>query len=575
MIDGRAYYVREHVYAGAEMKLCDATFVVTDTETTGTSPTDGRIIEIAAVKVCGDEIVDRFTQLINPGRSVPWRITQLTGISTAMVFDKPRAADVMPAYRDFLADGIFAAHNLTFDERFINSEFARCDLRMLPMGGICTLRLARRLLRGLRSKGLASVADFYGIPIVGRHRALGDAEATAQVLIRLLKLAQDEHGVETVDDLRLFQNKAYAQIRKSATHIDRIRDTILKRLPKTPGVYFMRNGRGEIIYIGKALDLNSRVRSYFSAVEAHPSRLRKMVAEVRDIGWKETPSELGALLLESRLIKEHQPKYNRAQLTYRNRPFLRLDVEHTAPSISVKAVALPDGGEYFGPLAGRREAELLSQVIDEFFGLRECDDVTFNRRKPCMLASIGRCPHTPCENGVGEEYLRDVERVKTLLRGEDTSILERMNEAMRAASAELDFERAARYRDLLQKLSGLFERWRTGSAPVFDRNSVVMDRESRCLFFIRGGRLMQEFRLGENGQLDAQITEAVDACLKPNATGDRYWKEEADELRTVGAWFHRNRERLVTIDYTPEACADDLLQRVECLVRGIPDSAVA
>jgi DNA polymerase III subunit epsilon len=177
------------------MLIRDATFVVTDTETTGTNASDGRIIEIAAVKVRGGEVIDRFTQLINPGRAVPWRITQITGISTAMVFDQPSAREVMPAYCEFLGDGIMVAHNLGFDERFINSEFARCDLPMLRLGSICTLKLARRLLRGLRSKGLASLADFYGIKIVGRHRALGDAEATAHVMLRLFDILENEHGI--------------------------------------------------------------------------------------------------------------------------------------------------------------------------------------------------------------------------------------------------------------------------------------------------------------------------------------------------------------------------------------------
>jgi DNA polymerase III subunit epsilon len=555
------------------MLIRDATFVVTDTETTGTNASDGRIIEIAAVKVRGGEVIDRFTQLINPGRAVPWRITQITGISTAMVFDQPSAREVMPAYCEFLGDGIMVAHNLGFDERFINSEFARCDLPMLRLGSICTLKLARRLLRGLRSKGLASLADFYGIKIVGRHRALGDAEATAQVMLRLFDILKNEHGIESVDDLRLFQNRAYAQIQKSATHIDRIRDVVLKRIPRTPGVYFMRNARGEIIYIGKAVDLNSRVRSYFSAIEAHPTRLRKMVAEVRDVGWKETPSELGALLLESKLIKAHTPKFNRAQLTYRNRPFLRLDVTHAAPSIVMRAVAMDDGAEYFGPLAGRREADLLTQVIDEFYGLRECDDATFSRKKECVLASMGRCPHTPCTADPSEAYREEVERVKGMLRGEDWSIVERIEASMRQASAEMDFERAARYRDLMQKLSALFERWKTSTAPVFDRNSIAVDRKNGCVFFLRGGRLVREVRL-DAPMREMEFAEGVAACVS-REKADRYWKEEADELRTVGAWFHRNRERLVTIDYSPEDGDELLAQRLTRLVRDAPAVAVA
>ena len=566
-----------------DTELDDATFVVVDTETTGVSAGRDRLIEVAAVKVRGGEIIERFTQLIDPERAVPQRITRITGITTAMVFGKPRAADVLPAFCDFLGDGIFVAHNLSFDWRFITESCGRAGIEMPACQSLCTLKLARRLLRGLRSKGLASVADFYGITIHGRHRALGDAEATAQVLIRFLDVIWHEHDIRTVGDLLAFQNRSYRQIRDSATGLDRIRREILPQLPDEPGVYFMKDARGAIIYIGKALSLKSRVRSYFSSVEALPPRLHKLVSEVREVGWKTTPSELGALLLESRLIKEHTPRFNRAQLEYRNRPFLKLDITHPFPRLTPSAVALDDGAEYFGPLAGRREREFLLHIIDEFFGLRECDDTAFARGKPCMLASMGRCPFTPCEQGREDEtavavqkaYAAEVERVRDFLHGRDNSVITVIEERMRDAASRLEFEQASYYRDALKRLEELRNRHHVLAGPVFERNGVAVWKgksDRRVMLVVSRGRLTDEFEVNGEGSWE-RLRKAVDHA-RQHRPDERYWKEEADELRLVQQWIHRNREHLLTFELDDAAEPDDVAAQIRAVLNA-PDHTVS
>ena len=137
------------------MHVSDATFVVTDTETTGLKAEEHRVIEIGAVKVEDGDVVDRFQQLVNPQRSIPGRITKLTGITTGMVFEAPTMEEVMPAYLDFLGDGILTAHNLSFDKGFLEAECERLGRGPLSNETLCTVRLARRLLPGLDSKGLS------------------------------------------------------------------------------------------------------------------------------------------------------------------------------------------------------------------------------------------------------------------------------------------------------------------------------------------------------------------------------------------------------------------------------------
>ncbi|HMB93661.1 MAG TPA: exonuclease domain-containing protein, partial [Rhodothermales bacterium] len=230
------------------MLIHETPFVIVDTETTGTNAKSDRVIEIAAVKVLGGSVVDTFSQLINPERSVPYRITRLTGITTAMVFDQPTAARVLPRFLKFLGDAVFVAHNLTFDQRFVDAELARIGRKTLTNPMLCSLRLARRLLPGLRSKGLSGLIDHYNLVVDGRHRALGDAAATAEVFLKFISQVAFEHDIETLDELLHFQHRKYRDLRKGPKHLRRIREEVLPRLPNLPGVYFMQDKQEAIIY---------------------------------------------------------------------------------------------------------------------------------------------------------------------------------------------------------------------------------------------------------------------------------------------------------------------------------------
>jgi DNA polymerase-3 subunit epsilon len=181
--------------------LASLSWVVVDVETTGTSPDRGdRITEIAAVVVRGGEIVDRFETLVNPERPIPRYITQLTQISWEMVKDAPRFRDVCDRVLDTLGGRVFVAHNAAFDWRFVAAEVRRATGRELEGRQLCTVRLARKLLPQLRRRSLDWVANHYGVEIGARHRAMGDALATAHVLRRLLRDAED-HGCRSWADL--------------------------------------------------------------------------------------------------------------------------------------------------------------------------------------------------------------------------------------------------------------------------------------------------------------------------------------------------------------------------------------
>lgn len=533
------------------MRVSDASFVVVDTETTGGRAADDRVIEIGAVKVRAGRIVDRFEQLINPERSVSRQITRLTGISTAMLFDQPVAREVLPGFRSFLGDGVFVAHNLRFDLGFLNRECRRIGKAELPNSTLCTLRLARRLLSGLRSKGLASVADFYGIRNRRHHRALPDAETTAEILLRFLDQLELEFGIEELADLVTFQHRRYRELKRLSSHVTRIRDEVLDELPGGPGVYFMKDAGGKTLYIGKAQNLRSRVRSYFMAVEGHPPRIRKMIKSVRSIDWEETESELDALVLESRLIKENQPPHNRAQRRYVNRPFIRIDTKHPFPRVTSSAFLHDDGSEYYGPLANRDEALFFVELINRFFRLRECEDAAFAKGRKCVYASMGRCM-APCEDEEVSHYSEELQRVRAFLSGVDDSVSGRIEDAMTKAAAELDYEQAGEYRDWLARLRRVLGKREVVARRVLDHNAVVVhqasDRPARLLVISRG-RHVDTLQVDEAavGEVLPRLEETLGRHFGAGPTAEVYREREIDELYLLSHWLyvHRNEARQI------------------------------
>ena len=558
------------------MLLEDATFVVTDTETTGTQAASDRVIEIGAVKVRGGEVVGTFEQLIDPQCHVPRRITRITGLSTAAVFGEPTAAEVLPRYLDFLGDGVLVAHNLSFDLRFLQAELDRAGLPAIENEAVCTVRLARRLLPSLPSRGLTALAAHFGIANKARHRALGDAEVTAEVLRLLLDRLRSGFGLTTVDDLVAFQRKRYKDATGEPKHVQHIRDTYLVNLPNRPGVYFMKRKNGEVLYVGKAKSLRSRVRSYFTGIDAHPQRTRKLVRDVRVVEWTETGSELGALLLESKLIKTLLPRYNRAQRRYKNYPFLRLDAGHDAPTLSWTSAVRADGAEYYGPLGRRQAAAEMVELVGRVFGLRECDSVTWQgaraAEQPCLYGAMDRCL-APCRGGRDDAYAAEVDRVRRFLTGLDTDVLEAVEAAMHEASANLAFEQAGWYRDQLRRLRGTLARQRPFATAVHDRHAVLVEPGLRPgevqLFVLRSGRLVETRALPVPAADDdvAALRERLAVHFDPEAEPPEVFERAAvDEINILARWVRLNEDSAQHVRWTGQS-VEDLLEGVLAAAR--------
>ena len=563
-------------------------FVVTDVETTGFSPKTERLVEVAAVRVEDGEVTGRFESLMNPERSIPGRATQVHGITTGMVYEAPPEDEVLPRYRAFLGEGVLTAHNLNFDRGFLNAAFERQNQPTLTGDTLCTLRLARRLLPGLDSHKLGALARFYELSTKGQHRALADAQITATILQKFLRQLAFEHEIEALDDILAFQHRNYRKVRRPPKALRRLRAEVLPEVPHAPGVYFLKNKSGATHYIGKARDLRRRVGSHFSGVEAGDKRQRRLVKATRDVGWQTTPGELDALLLESHRIKKDKPRYNRAGRRYRPRPFLRLDRAADFPRLAW-TYRLGDeddaeGGdarpqaEYYGPLSSRSAAEELIETLGRFFRLRECDDEQLRRGQRCLYADIDRCP-APCENGADAEgrtaYAEAVEELRAFLCGRDPAVLEKAEAKMQAASAQLDFERAAEERDALKRLERFFRRQRLVGSPVRRHDAVLVlpQAERWVLHVVRRGLLAETLAVARpvpSAEREA-VTEVLGAHFGEERTlPHAFTKRQAHEARLLQQWMYRRREDLRLVRWTGER-PQALAERVEILLAAEPE----
>lgn len=197
--------------------LLDTTFVVLDLETTGLSPAQDRITEVGAVRARGGEVLAELRTFVHPGQPIPAAVTAITGITDADVADAPREVDVIPLLLDFLGDAVLVAHNARFDLGFLGAEFARVaptPLDELLGGSLCTVRLARRVLGHLPRRNLDAVCHHYGVRIADRHRAAGDAEATAQVLVHLMD-DLSRHGIHTWDELERWLSRGTSRSKRA------------------------------------------------------------------------------------------------------------------------------------------------------------------------------------------------------------------------------------------------------------------------------------------------------------------------------------------------------------------------
>ncbi len=267
-------------------------FAVIDIETTGLSARNEKITEIAILLHDGNKITKEYHTLINPEKKIPWRITQLTGIDNKMLSNAPKFFEVAKDIIELTEGRTIVGHNVSFDYNFLRAEFREFDYNF-ERKTLCTVKNSRRLIKGQPSYSLGKLTRALGLPHEMKHRALGDARATALLLDMLLEMEPELAG-------------------KSPYYLPPALDKeILENLPRKTGVYYFLNARNEIIYVGKSIDIHKRVLQHLNNHSTHKGI--EMINHIADVKYEICGSELVALLLESDEIKRLKPIYNRAQ----------------------------------------------------------------------------------------------------------------------------------------------------------------------------------------------------------------------------------------------------------------------
>jgi DNA polymerase-3 subunit epsilon len=273
-------------------------FAIVDIETTGGNPAGGGITEIAVVIHDGNQITHEFQTLINPKAPIPAFITGLTGIDSSMVRDAPTFEDIAEELWDLLEERAFVAHQVNFDFSFIREAFLKVG-KVLNPPKLCTVRLSRKVFPGLGSYSLGRICEQQKIPILARHRAMGDAKATALLFDRMIH--QRPEIIQS--SLRKHAGESFLPPLFPLSKF--------RQIPEECGVYYMLNDRAKVIYVGKANNIRERFKGHFSGTIL-PQLKQQLKSEVVDLKWELAGSELMALLLETLEIKRLWPKYNSA-----------------------------------------------------------------------------------------------------------------------------------------------------------------------------------------------------------------------------------------------------------------------
>lgn len=425
--------------------LADVTFVVVDLETTGGSPVDSGITEIGAVKVRGGEVIGEFQTLVRPDSPIPAFITVLTGISNAMVADAPRIETALPAFLEFARGSVLVAHNAGFDVGFLKAATQRCERTWPGFTVLDTVRLARQLVHRDETPNhkLASLARLFGATTTPDHRALHDARATVDVLHGLMERVGNL-GVQTLEELQSYSSRVTAAQRRKRFLSD--------AMPSAPGVYVFKDSRGEPLYVGTAVDIRRRTRTYFTASETR-RRMAEMVGLAESITPIVCATRLEAQVRELRLIAEHKPRYNRRSRFPEKALWVKLTVE-PFPRLSIVRQVRPDGAHYAGPFASRKSAEAAVTAVHEVLPLRQCTQSLSQRprKSACVLFEMGRCGGPCIGQQTTQEYADIAERAAQALAGDGRDLVQALRERLDDLAEQERFEDATTLRDRMVAL---------------------------------------------------------------------------------------------------------------------------
>ncbi len=346
---------------------------------------------------------------------------------------------------------------------------------------------------------------------------------------------------------------------------------ILNTLPTQPGVYQMKDERGEIIYVGKAINLRNRVRSYFHSSQSQEPKVGRLVARIRDIDCIVTETELEALVLECNLIKKFKPHFNVRLKDDKRYPYIKVTWHEPFPKVYVTRRMETDGSRYFGPFTAVWAVHETMDTLRKIFPYLTCDrDITGNDKRACLYYDIGLCL-APCIGAATrEEYRAMIERLCQFLEGKSEQVTESLRAKLDESAERLEYERAARYRDQLHALARITERQKVASLVPIDQDVIAFARDDgdACVqvFFVRSGKLLGREYFVLEGTEDESQEQVLSSFVKQFYDQAAFvppeilLPERLDEAQIIAAWLKNRRGETVTFQVPRAGQSQELME---------------
>ena len=347
--------------------------------------------------------------------------------------------------------------------------------------------------------------------------------------------------------------------------------TKLDNLPTGPGVYLMKNDQGEIIYVGKAINLRNRVRSYFRELKPDQAKTKALVKHIADLEYILADNELEALVLECNLIKKYRPKYNINLKDDKTYPYLKITNE-PYPQVIVTRKVAKDGARYYGPYPSVNELRNSLELIRKIFPFRSCKQRTFTNDRPCLNAHIQMC-YAPCVGRISkEDYNAMIDQIALFFEGKQDGLTRRLQKEMEEAAENLEFEKAARLRDQLQGIEQIITQQKAVLGGDDDRDVIAMARGiNQCcvqIFFIRGGKIVGRENYFLRGTDGTSRGEVIASFMKQFYLNCQFIprniliETELEEQDILEAWLSDKRESRVYIKVPKRGQAKELIDLV-------------
>jgi len=352
-------------------------------------------------------------------------------------------------------------------------------------------------------------------------------------------------------------------------------DEELKKLPDEPGVYIMKDAKGEVIYVGKAISLKKRVRQYFQSSRNNSPKVSVMVSHIHEFEYIIVDNEVEALILEANLIKKHRPKYNILLRDDKQYPYIKVTTNEKYPRVVKTRKVLKDGAKYFGPYPNVYAVNDTLDIIRNLYPIRTCKinfDKDNRKHRPCLNYYIGRCLGPCHENVDHDKYMQMIDEIIMFLSGKEDKLIEIIEEKMKKASENLDFESAAKYRDQMNSLKVILEKQKVVSSNIVDQDVIGMARgiDEVCIqvFFIRGGKIVGREHFIISDSFGEDRKEILSSFIKQFYLGTAYVpkeiliEEEIDDMEIISQWLSEKRGNKVNIRVPKRGEKSQLMEMV-------------